>query len=78
MTYRKLIDLKFKKGISTYELVKKFPRSIQQVSEVALLEVPETTLREIIHEEKALMKLIRLKRRFWREEKRLAVKSENW
>ncbi|MBI3306624.1 MAG: hypothetical protein HYZ84_02290 [Candidatus Omnitrophica bacterium] len=64
MTYQELFYLKFKKGVSTYELVKRYPDEIERVNEVALLDVPETTLREIIHEEKVLMRLMRLKRKF--------------
>ena len=39
MTYQELINLKFKKGISTYELVRRFPKEIKRVSEVALLDI---------------------------------------
>ena len=66
MTYQQLFYLKFKKGVSTYELVRRFPNAIDQVSEVALLDVPESTLKEIIGEEKAFNRLMRLKRRFSR------------
>ncbi len=66
MTYRELFYLKFKKGVSTYELVRRFPEAIDQVSEVALLDVPEATLKEIIGEEKSFNRLMRLKRKFLR------------
>ena len=62
--YRTLFDLKFKKGISTYELVRKFPEEIGRVSEVALLDVPEAILREILKEEKLYDRLMRLKKKF--------------
>lgn len=65
MTYQKLFDLKFKKGLSTYELVQRYPDYIERVSEVALLDVPESILKDIIREEKALMRLMRLKRKFF-------------
>ena len=64
MTYQKLFYLKFKKGISTYELVRRFPEDINRVSEVALLDVPEETLRGILKEEKSFNRLMRLKKRF--------------
>ena len=62
--YQTLFDLKFKKRISTYELVQKFPEEIGRVSEVALLDVPEAVLREILKEEKLYDRLMRLKRKF--------------
>lgn len=65
MTYAELFQLKFKKGLSTYELVRRYPDQIERVTEVALLDVPETVLREIISEEARLLRLIRLKRRFF-------------
>lgn len=67
MTYEELFHLKFKKGLSTYELVRRFPDEIERVSEVALLDLPEATLREIIREEKDFLRLMRLKRRFFGE-----------
>ena len=64
MTYEELLYLKFKKGIWTYDLVRQFPDDIARVSEVALLDVPEATLRQVVIEEKTLNKLKRLKRKF--------------
>lgn len=66
MTYEMLFDLKFREGLSTFELVKRFPHEISRVSEIALLEVPEKTLKQIVKEEKELKRLLRLKRRFSR------------
>ena len=68
MTYQKLFYLKFIKGLSTYELVRRFPDEIERVSEVALLDLPEATLREIIWKEKDFLRLMRLKRKFFKEE----------
>ncbi len=62
--YRTLFYLKFKKRVSTYELVRKFPDEIGRVSEVALLEIPEEILREVLKEEKLFDRLMRLKRKF--------------
>ena len=64
MTYKRLFDLKYKKGLTTYELFRRFPESAVRVSEVALLEVPEVTLRSIVREEKEFSRLMRLKKRF--------------
>ena len=62
--YSTLFDLKFRKGISTYELVRQFPKEIGRVSEIALLDVPESVLREILKEEKLVDRLMRLKKKF--------------
>ncbi len=64
MNYRQLVDLKFKKGISTYELVCRFPKELKRVSEVALLDVPEATLREIVQEKEMFRHLMELKKKF--------------
>lgn len=64
MTYQKLVNLKYKKGVSTYDLVRRFPESLQQISEIALMDVPDDILREVVMEEDALAQLIKLKRRF--------------
>lgn len=64
MSYEKLFYLKYKKGISTYELLRRFPESLDQVADVALMDVPETTLKEIIPDERDLVRLMQLKKRF--------------
>jgi len=64
MTYQQLFYLKFKKGLSTYELVQRFPNYIDRVSEVALLDVPEATLREVIQEKEDFARLMRLKKKY--------------
>ena len=64
MTYEQLFYLKFKKGVSTYELVQRFPDAIERVSEVALLDLPEPTLKEMLGGEKTFHRLMRLKRKF--------------
>ena len=63
MTYEKLFDLKYRKRLSTYELVCRFPKEVKRVSEVALLEVPESTLREVLHEKKSFQRLMELKKK---------------
>lgn len=63
MTYTQLFYLKFKKGLPTCELIRRFPKELNRVSEVALLEVPEETLKEIFKGKKGLRKLMRLKQK---------------
>ncbi|MFA7000762.1 MAG: hypothetical protein WC352_01265 [Candidatus Omnitrophota bacterium] len=64
MDYEKIFYLKYRKRLSTYELLQRFPEALQQVADVALMEVPETTLREIMEEEGEYLRLKRLKQRF--------------
>lgn len=64
MTYEKLFYLKFKKGLSTFELSRLYPEAIDRVSEVALADVPESTLREILKEKRDYDRVMWLKRRF--------------
>ena len=66
MTYKRLFYLKFKKGISTYELVRRFPDEIERVSRIALLDIPDSTLKEVVGKEKTYRELKRLKKRFSR------------
>ena len=68
MTYEKLLNLKYRKKISTYELVCRFPKEIKRVSEIALLDVPEATLREVLPEKKTFERLMGLKKKFMKEE----------
>ncbi len=64
MTYREIFDLKYNQGISTSELVKRFPDEVKRISEVALLEVSEDMLRQVISEAGVLQRLIGLKKRY--------------
>jgi len=50
--------------MSTYELVSKYPKDIRRVSELALMEVPDKTLKEVLEERKTLERVMKLKRRF--------------
>lgn len=59
--YEKLFDLKYRQGVSTYDLAQRFPEHVARVHEVALLDVPENTLKEVIPEKKVLERLISLK-----------------
>ena len=53
--YEKLYDMKFRQGVPTCELVHRFPKHRFRIHEVALLEVPQRTLKEVVRE-KALYK----------------------
>lgn len=64
--YEKLFDLKYRQGVSTYELAQRFPEHIDRVHEVALLDVPESTLKEVIPEKRILERLMILKSQFQR------------
>lgn len=64
--YQKLFDLKYRKGVATCELAQLFPEHIDRVNEVALLDIPEKTLREVVPEKEILERLISLKKRFFR------------
>ena len=64
MTYKRLFYLKYKMGLTTYDLVRQYPAEIGRVSEVALVEVPEDILRDILREEEIFQRLMRLKKRY--------------
>jgi aspartate/glutamate racemase len=63
--YQKLFDLKYKKGIPTCELAHRFPEHVERVHEVALLDIPENTLREVVQEKKLFERLVSLKKQLW-------------
>jgi hypothetical protein len=67
MTYEAIFNLKYRKKMSTYELVCRFPKEIKRVSEVALLEVPESTLRQVLPEKKSFERLMGLKKKFLKQ-----------
>lgn len=73
--YEKLIDLKYRQGVTTYELFHRFPSHAKRVSEVALLHIPEETLRKIIREKEILERLIDLKHQFLEIVERSALES---
>lgn len=62
--YEKLFDLKYRQGIPTYELAHRFPDHVTRVHEVALLDIPEHTLKEVVQEKKIFDRLISLKKQF--------------
>ncbi|MDD5225972.1 MAG: hypothetical protein PHV97_02165 [Candidatus Omnitrophica bacterium] len=64
--YEKLFDLKYRQGVPTYELTHRFPEHAARVHEVALLDIPENTLKELVPEKRILERLISLKKKFQR------------
>lgn len=62
--YEKLFDLKYRQGIPTCELTRLFPEHVDRVNEVALLDIPENTLKELLPGKKILDRLISLKKKF--------------
>jgi hypothetical protein len=62
--YEKLIDLKYRQGVPTYVLAHRFPEHVDRVTEVALLDIPENTLKEVIPEKRILERVINLKKQF--------------
>lgn len=64
MTYRRILDLKFRKKVSTLKLERSFPDERQKVVRVALMELPEKTLKKVIRKEKDLEKLLLMKQHF--------------
>ncbi len=64
--YEKLFDLKYRQGMPTYELTHLFPEHIDRINELALLDIPEDTLKEVVREKKILDRLVSLKRQLQR------------
>lgn len=64
VTYEEIFELKYLKGISTQELLRQYPDEASRVNEVALLDIPENVLRDMIQESDVLFRLIALKRKF--------------
>jgi len=62
--YEELIDLKFRQGVPTIKLAQRFPKHQRFVNEIALLGVPEKTLRKVVSEKKLLNRLKEIKRKF--------------
>ena len=59
-----LLYLKFKKRFSTQTLLRRFPRETKRIAEVALLDVNERLLHEIVKEEKVFFRLKLLRKKF--------------
>lgn len=66
MTHQNIFYLKYCKGVSTYELMQMFPDAIERVTEIALMDIPEDILEEVIQEEEKLLHILELKRKLSR------------
>ena len=62
--YEKLFDLKYRQGVPTHELAHRFPEHAARIHEVALLDIPEDTLKEVVQEKKIFERLVSLKKQF--------------
>ncbi len=63
MTYQEIFDLKYKEGLSTFDIVKQYPNEINRVNKIAMLDIPEVVLRKVVQEEKELKELLHLKKK---------------
>ena len=68
MTYQKIFNLKFKKEMPTHELGKRYPKEREKISRIALLELPNPLLRELIKRKQEFQKLVSLKRWLFKKE----------
>ncbi|HNX69170.1 MAG TPA: hypothetical protein PLL75_02235 [Candidatus Omnitrophota bacterium] len=62
--YEKLIELKYKKGVPTFRLIKQFPRLKKKIHEVALIGLRETTLKKTVRDRGELKRFLRLKKKY--------------
>ncbi|PIQ85485.1 MAG: hypothetical protein COV74_08320 [Candidatus Omnitrophica bacterium CG11_big_fil_rev_8_21_14_0_20_45_26] len=62
MTYQKIFDLKFKKKVSTVELQKYFPNENGKICKIALMELPEKTLKKLVPNKRTVKEVIQLKK----------------
>ena len=67
MTYQRIFELKFREDVPTHELKRRFPREHRKISQIALLELPMSVLRNLIKQERELQKLVSLKRWFFQK-----------
>lgn len=63
MKVQELLYLKFQRRVSTLDLLRRYPREKRQIRELALLDVDEAALRQILGRRKTLRRLARLRRR---------------
>lgn len=62
--YEKLIDLKYRKGVSTFKLTRQFPGHRRKIHEVALMGVEQKALRKTVKEKALLKKILSLKKKY--------------
>lgn len=66
MTFQKLFTMKFKEGVSTIELERRFPRERRKIYTLALLELPSRTLRRVVGTRKEFEQLSQLKQKLFK------------
>lgn len=62
MTYEKIFRLKFEAEVPTHQLERMFPKDLKKISKIALMELPQSTLKILLKRERELKKLMSLKR----------------
>ena len=67
VTYEKIFKLKFEDDVPTHELEKRFPNELKKISKIALMELPPSTLKELLKREHELKKLLTLKQSLLRK-----------
>ena len=65
MRYSEIFDLKYRKGIPTQELMRRYPGEIRRISEIALLDLNTSVLRRILPRKKSFSHVLQLKTKFW-------------
>ncbi len=60
--YEKLFEMKYKQGVPTLKLAELFSSHRELVSEIALLDIPDATLKKVVRKKELLEKLALLKR----------------
>ncbi len=66
MTYRKLYRLKTEHGMSTIDLVRRFPRERDKITNLALLDLPQALLEETLTEKQMMRRVMTLRRRMFK------------
>jgi len=66
--YKRIYDLKFNQCVPTFELRKRFPKEGRKITRVALLQLSNSVLRELVHQKKELQKLMLLRRSLFKQE----------
>nr|CAX68942.1 hypothetical protein JG2_0170 [uncultured bacterium] len=64
MTYEEIFNLKFREGLPTHIMEKRYPKDKLKITRVALSELPEESLRTVIRKDCELEKILYLKRYF--------------
>lgn len=66
ITYRKLYRLKTERGLSTIDLVRRFPREREKITNLALLDLPQALLEQTLTEKQMMRRVADLRRRMFK------------